>query len=289
MIQQFRKIRHRFSKDKNINEFAKQSAYSFGMRVFGLLVNYLFLFFVTRYFGAKGWGVFAICFALLQIGSMIGTLGINVGLVKIVPQGYTNLKQLYNQVLRVIIPLNIVITIFVFFAADFISSFLDADGVSVGLYIKISALGILPFSISMINSGLFRGNKEIILFSFYDSLGRFLFGGIVVFILHFFSSDIAIIMGGFVVGLYLLAILSFMGIHKILKKRGESDIVEHKPYAFSELMKLSNSLFWTTFIYQGALWATTLILGAYLSKEEVGIFDATNRFASLLTIIGYAI
>src|ERR1700741_4204717 len=117
MMQQILKIKQKFAKDKHLNEIAKQSAYSFGMRVFGLLVNYLFLFFVTRYYGVKGWGIFAICFALLQITSMIGTLGLNTGFVKVVPQGYTNVRQLYYQSLRLIIPLNLVITSLVFFGA----------------------------------------------------------------------------------------------------------------------------------------------------------------------------
>lgn len=289
MIQQIIKIKRKFSKDTHLSEIAKQSAFSFGMRVFGLLVNYLFLFFVTRYFGAKGWGIFAICFSLLQIGAMIGTMGINVGFVKVIPQGYTNVRQLYYQVLKFILPLNIVLTAIVFFGAEIIGNFFDKDGVQISQYIRIASLGILPFSISMLNSGLFRGNKEILFFSFFDSLGRFLFGGVVVFVLYQFSQDVAVIINGFVIGLYILALFSFKGINKILKKHNDVENADQKIYTFRELYKLSNSLFWTNFIYQGSLWATTLILGAYLSKEQVGIFDATNRFASLLTIVGYAI
>lgn len=288
-MQQLFKIKRKFSKDKHLSAIAKQSAFSFGMRIFGLFVNYLFLFFITRYFGAKGWGIFAICFSLLQIGAMIGTLGINVGFVKVIPQGYTNVRQLYYQVLKFIIPLNIVLTTIVFFGAEIIGNLFDKDGVNIAEYIRIASLGILPFSISMLNSGLFRGNKEILFFSFFDSLGRFLFGGIVVFILYQFSQDVSVIISGFVIGLYVLALFSFKGINKILKRHNDFENADQKVHTFKELYILSISLFWTNFIYQGSLWATTLILGIYLSKEEVGIFDATNRFASLLTIVGYAI
>lgn len=289
MMQQIQKIKKKFGKDKHLNEMAKHSAYSFGMRVFGLLVNYLFLLFVTKYYGAKGWGIFALCFSLLQIAAMIGTLGLNIGFVKVIPQGYANVKGLYKQVLKFIIPLNILLTAIVYFGADVIGNYFNKDGVHIADYIRISSFGILPFSISMLNSGLFRGNKEIVLFSFFDSLGRFLFGGVAVLIFYQFSSDVSTVVTGFVIGLYILAIFSFRGINKILRKHNYDENVEEKTYSFKELYKLSNSLFWTNFIYQGSLWATTIILGHYLLKEEVGIFDAMNRFASLLTIVGYAI
>jgi len=289
MMQQILKIKQKLTKDKHLNEIAKQSAYSFGMRVFGLLVNYLFLFFVTKYYGAKGWGIFAICFALLSVASMVGTIGLNTGFVKIVPQGFTNIRQLYYQTLKFIIPLNIGITAIVFFSADIIGNFFDADGIAVGDYIRIASLGILPFSVSMINSALFRGNKQIVLFSFYDSLGRFLWGGIIVFILHFFTTNAYVVIIGYVLGLYVLAFFSFRGLNKILKPLQSSETGEEKrEHGFKQLLGLSNSLFWTTFVMQGGQWATTLILGAYLSKEEVGVFDAINRLAGLITIILYA-
>ena len=289
MIQQIQKVKKKFGKDKHLNEIAKQSAYSFGMRVFGLLVNYLFLFFVTKYYGAKGWGIFAICFALLSVASMIGTIGINTGFVKVVSQGFTNIRQLYYQTLKFIIPLNICVTAAVFFGADIIGNLLDADGVTVGDYIRIASLGILPFSISMINSALFRGNKQIVLYSFYDSLGRFLWGGSIVLILHFFTTNTYVVISGYVLGLYVLAFLSFRGLNKILNpSQSENEQQEKREYSFKELLSLSNSLFWTTFVMQGSQWATTLILGHYLSKDEVGVFDATNRLAGLITIILYA-
>jgi O-antigen/teichoic acid export membrane protein len=289
MMQKLLKLKSKFTKDKHLSEIAGQSAYSFGMRVLGLLVNYLFLFFVTRFYGAKGWGIFALCFAMLQITSMIGSLGLNTAFVKIVPQGYTNIRQLYYQALKFIIPLNIVITAIIFFASDIIGNLLAADGIAIGGYLKIASLGILPFSISMINSGLFRGNKQIVLFSFYDSLGRFLWGGLIVFILHFFTKDTYVVISGYVLGLYVLAFFSFRGLNKILKPP-EKQIKdgEERTHDFKELLKLGNSLFWTTFVMLGSQWSATFILGAFLSKEEVGIYDATNRLAGLITIILYA-
>jgi O-antigen/teichoic acid export membrane protein len=289
MMQQILKIKQKFIKDQHLNEIAKQSAYSFGIRIFGLLVNYLFLFFVTKYYGVKGWGIFAICFALLSVASMVGTIGLNTGFVKIVPQGFTNIRRLYYQSLKFIIPLNIVITAIVFFSADIVGNFFDADGVAIGDYIRIASLGILPFSVSMINSALFRGNKQIVLFSFYDSLGRFLWGGIIVFILHFFTTNTYVVISGYVLGLYVLAFFSFRGLNNFLKPLQSSGGAEEKrEHGFKELLSLGNSLFWTTFVMQGSQWATTLILGAYLRKEEVGVFDATNRLAGLITIILYA-
>lgn len=296
MMHKLSKLRNKFLKDKHLSEMAQKSAFSFGMRVLGLLVNYLFLFFVTHYYGAQGWGIFALCFSMLQIVSMIGTLGINVALVKLIPQGYSNLKDLYNRILKFVIPVNLLLGAIIFFASDLIGAFFSADGVVISKYIRVAALGILPFSISMINSGIFRGNKEIVKFSFYDSLGRFLWGGLCVAILHFFTSDPYTIIAGFVAGLYILSFVSFKGVYKILDKHsavqndGQSSDIKPRPsYSIKELLQLSVPLFWSNFIMQGSLWATTLIIGIYLTKEQVGIFDASNRLANLLTIVLYAV
>ncbi|QEC66805.1 oligosaccharide flippase family protein [Panacibacter ginsenosidivorans] len=290
-MQQLVKLKNRFIKDRHMNELATHSAFSFIMRVVGLMVNYLFLFFVTRFYGADGWGIFALCFSIIQITSMLGILGINVALVKIVSMGYGNVKELYYQTLKFAIPVNLLLTALVFIFSEQLSKYFGvADGISITTHIRIASLGILPFSISMINSGIFRGNKEIILFSFFDSLGRFLFGFAMVFILHFFSSDTLTTITGFVAGLYILGIFSFRGVNRILNKKYEhthGDKRDHFP--FKELLKLSVPLFWGALMLQGTLWAPTIILGLYVSKEEVGIFDSTNRLAGLLTIILFAI
>jgi O-antigen/teichoic acid export membrane protein len=294
MIQKLLKLKRKFAKDKHLGEMAQKSAYSFGMRVLGLLINYLFLFFVTHYYGAKGWGVFALCFSMLQIASMIGTIGINVAFVKLIPQGYGNLKQLYNRTLKLLIPFNILLTLLIFFSSHFIGQFFSADGIVIDKYMQIASLGILPFSISIINSGVFRGNKEIVRFSFYDSLGRFLWGGLCASILHFFTNDVYSIITGFVIGLYILSFISFKGVHKILDRQSlaseaESKTPDSQKYSIKELVKLSLPLFWSNFIMQGSTWATTLIIGIYLPKQDVGMFDASNRLANLLTIVLYAV
>jgi len=295
MIRKLLKFKNNFTKGKRLSEMAQKSIFSFGMRVLGLLVNYLFLFFVTHYYGAKGWGIFALCFSMLQITSMIGTLGINVAFVKLIPQGYSNLKELYNKVLKFAIPFNLALSIIIYFSAGFIGRFFNTDGVAIDKYMQVASLGILPFSISMINSGIFRGNKEIVRFSFYDSLGRFLWGGLCVFVLHFFTNDLYTIVVGFVAGLYILSFISFKGVHKILGKQSTSAINKDqqnealKRFSISELLKLSLPLFWSSFIMQGNTLATTLVIGMYLPKQEVGMFDASNRLANLLTIILYAV
>lgn len=290
MMQQIYKLKQKFANDQHFSEMARLSAYSFGMRILGLLLNYFFLFFVTKYYGARGWGIFAICFAMLQITAMIGSLGVNIGFVKIIPQGYSNIKQLYYDVLKIIIPFNVVISIIIYFGADIIADFFDKDGIQITNYIRISALGILPFSISMINSGLFRGNKEIVRFSFYDSLGRFLWGGLCVIIIHFFSAEVYTVITGFVAGLYILSFISFKGVNKILNRNFQGNVEKpSESFSVKQLLKLSGPLFWANFITQGIMWTTTIILGIYLSKEQVGMFDACNRLASLITIILFAI
>ena len=284
MVKRVQKV---LTRDLHFREMALQSVYSFLMRAAGLAVNYFFLIFVTKHYGATGWGIFAICFSIIQICSMVGTFGFNVAFVKIIPQGYSNIKALYLRTLKSIVPINILLNVLIYLLAPQFGHFFGADGIYIDRYIRVASFGILPFSISLINSGILRGNKEIILFSFFDSLGRFLSGSIIVAVLTYINVDPYNVIVGFVAGLYLIAILSFKGIRDILNRQNKSNASIQ--FAFADFIKLGMPIFWGTLAVQGSLWSSTIILGYYLSKEQVGVFDATNRLASLLTITLFAI
>lgn len=283
-----KKFRRLLNGDADFKEILTKSSSSFSLRVLGLLINYFFLFFVTRMYGAEGWGVFALCFAILQITALFGSLGINVALVKLVAKGGFNLKSLYYNLFKIIIPFNILISFIIYILSDDIGALLGRDGVSMTDYIKISTFGILPFSISIINSGLFRGKKRILSFSFYDSLGRFLCGGLIVAIWTLFSNniDVSIVIKGFVIGLYFLALFSILEVTRIIKSDNYSSLEEYK---LLDLFKLGLPLFWSSFMNTATIYSVTLILGLFLTKEEVGLFDTVNRLASVLTIILYAV
>lgn len=276
-----------FSGDHNFKEIMSKGSLSLGMRILGIVSNFAFLFFVTAYFGSTEWGIFAICFSILQIFSLIGTLGMHIAIVKVLAQGCQNPIELYKNAIFVVIPFSLIlISVLCIFSSE-ISQIFNNDGLHIEKELIIAALGILPYSIALINSGVYRANRHIILFSFFDSFGRFFFGGIVVVIFYFlFDSNTLNILIGFVIGLYILMFCSFIKLKTALSSIKD---IKGKVVPIKQLLSIGVPLFWTNFINIGNIWAVTLILGYFLPKESVGLFDAVNRLAGLMTIILFAV
>lgn len=275
-------------RDNDLLEIVGKSGGAFILRVIGLGINYIFLILITKFFGGVVWGIFALCFSLLRITSLFGVLGANLALVKIIAQQEYDLKKLYINVIARAIPLALLLTSLIFIFSDNINSVFEGDNVDMTIYIRTMSLGILPFAISMINGGVFNGKKLISLFTFYDSMGRFLFGGMFVFFLFLFGRENSlVVVEGFVLGLFVLSIISSLQVIRLIKGARLEGV--KKEFNFKSFLRLSIPLFWSNFMNAGSIYAATFILGIFLSKEEVGLFDTVNRIASLLTIILFAV
>ena len=61
------KLKYFLKEDKNLIELLKGSSTTFVVRILGLLVNFLFIFIVSRFYGAKVLGIYALSLTLLHI------------------------------------------------------------------------------------------------------------------------------------------------------------------------------------------------------------------------------
>ncbi|MDB4090701.1 oligosaccharide flippase family protein [Crocinitomicaceae bacterium] len=286
----FRVLKNKIASDSDHKEMFNKSFYALVLRVFGLSVNFIFVLLTTKLYGAEGWGIFAICFSILQLCSLIGCFGINISIIKLIPQGNINTFKLYLIILKFIIPVNIFLTLLLYLIAPTISTLLTENGQSIEEYIKIISFGILPLSITIINSGLFRAKKQIISFTFFDNLGKFFFGIIVIGLVYFIYGENKFTMiTGFVTGLYILASISILKVIKIIKNDSNKIHSNEDSTSLKSLLSLSSPIFWANFIGFGSFYVVTIILAFFVSKEDVALFDVANRLAGVLTIILFAV
>lgn len=64
------------------NEILSKSSSAFILKIIGVFSGYIFLLLVTRKSGAEVWGIFALCYALLNIISILSRFGIDIALLK---------------------------------------------------------------------------------------------------------------------------------------------------------------------------------------------------------------
>jgi O-antigen/teichoic acid export membrane protein len=83
-----------FQQIKNISkgEFAKNTLFSFVLKILGLILSYAFIVIVSRCFGAESYGRFSIAFTILNIFSLVFALGIPDATIKIVSDKSINSK-----------------------------------------------------------------------------------------------------------------------------------------------------------------------------------------------------
>lgn len=265
---------------KSKGELYKKSFYSFGFRILMIGVQYAFLLFITRNYGTDIWGVFAICYAFIQFTSLLCTLGLNVALVKIVSQNQFDFKLHYLKSLKYIIALNLLVSLVVFYSSSYLGAFLGDEQQDITAYIKILSIAIMPMSVLVFNNGLFRGRRQILTYNFFDGLGLFAISLLLLWLLQMYFEDSELVVVVLVLSVLLLTCVSSALAFFYFSKSRSTD----NEYTFRSFFSLGLSLFWITFLNQGFQKANNLLVGIFLTNEDVGIFDIIKKLVNFTSM-----
>lgn len=280
------KLKNRIEKKvKDDPELVGKSGIALILRVFGFGCNYLLLLAVTRYFFAEGWGLFAICLTILNILALVGTLGINTGIVRMIADNHSFGYSLFKYSYKILIPLNAALTLLVFFGAGILSSMFK-ESESLVEPIRIIALGIIPFTMVRINAGFYRAIKMTWVFNFLDDVGRPVITLVLILILYQFNPSLSIIFYSLIGTYYIMFIASGIALIFILRKKGVGVAAKED---VKELHSISFSLFWAGSINRFSFLITVLFLGVFVDNETTGIYYTCERLMRFGQIILYAV
>lgn len=280
-------IKRYYSKlDEDKKELINKSSISLIMRLVGFMINYVFLFVCTHFYGFDGWGGFSIGFSVIQIASMLSNLGINISLIKLASNPNFSIKHIFKTVLQWFIPVVIGISIIVFFGVELFENHIHRTTI---YQIKIASIGILPFSLSLLVGGILRGKKKIVAFSFFDSLGRTLFSLLILVLFIFIDLENGqVIIISFVLGQYLLCGTALFFLQKIFRDEVIASDQKIK-IDISNVLKLSLPMFWSGIMSNATIYIVILFLGFQFSENIVGQFDSVYKISSLMMLIPFAI
>lgn len=271
-----------FSKDIHFNEIFKSSSLAFVVKVLGYGITYLFTFIITKYIGIGELGAFSICLSVISLSSIFSRLGLDTASMKIIASNFKNKdfneQIFYRKILLLVTLLSSIFLILVYFNADFIANkIFNKDNISGA--IKISSLGILPFSLISLNSFILRGKKKVTYFIFFNSLSPYLFGILLLIVFYFTSinSTISAYVGGLVISLA----LSFLVVKKSLNSKVVCDNINIK---LKPIIQLAIPLFLAssmTFL-KGRI--DSIMIGIYLPTENVGEYFVAFKIAAILSL-----
>ncbi len=79
-----RKFQDKINGNLHLKELLKGSGISFFLKIIGMGFGYVFIILLTRNYGAKIMGAYALSLVVLQVGSIIGRLGMDTAILRFV-------------------------------------------------------------------------------------------------------------------------------------------------------------------------------------------------------------
>ena len=278
------------SEDKHLAELVKGSSTAFSFRVIGLGFSYIFTLLITRGYGAKAMGIFALSLTVLQVSSVIGRLGMDTALLRFVAEYSSQgkwclIKEISKKALKLAIFFSVFVSLIVFFYSSYIAQYIFHKGY-LSIYFKIISIGIVPFVLYFINSERLRGLKKIKEYSFLKYMGLLFFASILLFISFFFVKKIYVPIVVYVISIFIMLAFSvFFWIKNFAKYKNVANYKNKiKTISYKNILSVSIPMFLTSSLALIMGWTDIFMLGIFRSASEVGIYRVAFRVAAMTSI-----
>ncbi|WP_349523637.1 flippase [Muricauda sp. NFXS6] len=268
----------------DIQEILTKGFSFLSIRIGGLLMAYVFTYFVTKEYGASVFGLISLCFALFLFSSILGRLGLDINLVRYyASDNKWEDRGLFYRVWLKSVVFSIFLAILLYALKDIVVQEIFKKP-QLEPYILWTVLAIPFWTSSLLCASLLRAKKSNNWFAFLNNPGRFSFAVLSFLILvNLTDSPLNAIKAHFY-GILALSFLSFYFATRTLRK--VSFRTRHNTWLFlrnSFPMMLSS----TILIVLG--WSDTFILGIYETDENVGIYNVALRIAAFTSFTLQAI
>ena len=194
-------------------EIVKKSLNIFIIRILSILSGFLFTYFLAQFYGSNGMGIFVLCQSILMISILVSLFGTDIASVKLISKyffkrNYFKIKSIYINILQIVIPISITVSIFIYTIRLYISKLIFHDpNLEVGIYYSIFC--ILPLCLVYIHSESLRGMKEVELYAILKYLLIPILSIVFLFILYD-SSNIHIPVLSYFIAILITSIISFL-------------------------------------------------------------------------------
>jgi O-antigen/teichoic acid export membrane protein len=276
--------------DKHLAELVKSSSTAFSFRVIGIGFSYIFTLLITRGYGAKAMGIFALSLTVLQVSSVIGRLGMDTALLRFVAEYSSQgkwclIKEISKKALKLVIFFSVFVSLIVFFYSSYIAQHIFHKGY-LSIYFKIISIGIVPFVLYFINSERLRGLKKIKEYSFLKYMGLNLFASILLFVSFFFIKKFYVPIVVYVISIFIMLVFSvFFWIKKFAKYKNVANYKNKiKTISYKNILSVSIPMFLTSSLALIMGWTDIFMLGMLKSTTEVGIYRVAFRVATMISI-----
>lgn len=273
--------------NKSLQKVAKGTGIVFIGTIISMLLGFIGIVLITRYFTQSEYGTFSLALVLLNIFVLISSLGIQGGSPRYIAffRGKKDTRKVQSVIyssIKIVLIASILCSLFAFFTADTISSKVFHIP-ELATPLKIFAIAI-PFLVLIdIFTSLFRGfGRADVKVYFQDILRSILFISflaIVIFLNLSFCSLLYAYFASFAIT-FVVFVVYCVKKPPIPPKRGRNS--DTNPIG-KELLFFSLPLLFMNVLNMIWQWADTLMLGYFKTADIVGLYNVTLHISRFLS------
>lgn len=266
----------------NKNSLLKDSALVFGFRIFGMVLAYVVMLLITNFYGAEVFGRYSLAITLLQFLIVVFSIGLTVSVVKLTAdENHFNSGRPLNQYLKksivLLIGSSLIAGTLLYLLKEELALKLFKDATLITYFKGLSILLIFAIFHTFFVEFL-RGKKQ------FKNYGLFMYllpnALLIVFVLYFknnnFNESFVFFSYLFSVAILSLVLLFFFPLTSINTKKNHS---------YNSLIRLSFPMMFSAAFIFLSNWTDVFMLGAMVSKEDLGIYNAAYKLSILALVI----
>lgn len=275
-----------FKENKHLEEVLKGSVIALLGKIIGMISVYLYIYIISNKFGAYELGIFTLSITVLNILSIIPKFGFENAILKVVAEltAFNKSKELPELIFKsafLTFSIAFLFGFILYFQSKNISTFIFGKS-NMEKPLKIIGL-ILPFfSVLGVFAAFFRGMKKTIPYVLFNSaLISILFLLLLVtsFLLNINISLLYLYFATVLI-VFCIALMRFIkGLNKLKVETNKTK------YSFSKLLNITLPLLFASSFTMLMNWSDIIILGVMRSEEEVGVYIAAFKIATLTSVV----
>lgn len=283
-----KKIKSKLSQDKHLSDLISSSVISFGLRILGIGMGYLFIVLLSRHLGAAAVGIFTLSFTVLQITSIVGRFGLDTALLRFIAESNVQgnmgeAKGTYIQATRFAFLTALFLSILLYLFAETIAVKVFGN-VDLVLSFQMASLGIIPMTLTYLNFETLRAMKKIREYAFLQNVSTFLFATIILFFMLEPDTTANETIIAFISAVFISWSLSQYWILKMFK-----GFISTEGRKLISMLKTALPMMVASSLMLVMGWTDTIMIGIFMDESSVGVYSVALKVATVTSITLMAI
>ncbi len=282
-------FKNKLTADLQLKELLEESGFLLLFKTLGALSSYVFFYLITLNWGAEGLGFFSLNITILSVLALLSMLGMDSLIVKVVPQyisqGLIGAER--KLLLKIVILCSfvaIVLSIIVFFNAETLADFFGNQGLKFSF--QTIPFVLLPYVLLSINAQSVRAYGLMRIYAYFQNGSIMLIAILLLMIFEesmVFENTSPFMYYG--ISCFCLCFISYVVLQRKIPKKS----YHNKAMGIKSALRLSWPMLVSGAVFMLMSWMDVLMLGYYMSEQDVGVYNLCFKVAAFITFTQFAI